>query len=79
LYIIFKKLICHRYLWTDFQAPNLPALVLKIMRGTVEPLPLRYSSGLRQLISSMLALNPVDRPDLVNKTLFLNIAGTIAG
>ena len=47
------------------QAPNLPALVLKIMRGTVEPLPLRYSAGLRQLIASMLALNPADRPDLV--------------
>ncbi len=35
------------------------------MRGTVEPLPLRYSAGLRQLIASMLALNPADRPDLV--------------
>ncbi|XP_073421612.1 serine/threonine-protein kinase Nek8 isoform X3 [Dendrobates tinctorius] len=43
---------------------NLPALVLKIMSGTFAPISDRYSPQLRQLILSMLNLDPSKRPQL---------------
>lgn len=43
---------------------NLPALVLKIMSGTFAPISDRYSPDLRQLILSMLNLDPSKRPQL---------------
>ncbi len=48
-----------------FEAPTLPALVLKIMRGAVAtPPPAQYSPALRQLLSLLLALDPATRPTL---------------
>ncbi|XP_066491696.1 serine/threonine-protein kinase Nek8 [Tiliqua scincoides] len=47
-----------------FEAANLPALVLKIMSGTFAPISDRYSSELRQLILSLLNLDPSKRPQL---------------
>ena len=45
-----------------FDAPNLPALVLKIMRATFAPIPETYSEALRKLILSTLHLDPNQRP-----------------
>ena len=39
-----------------FEAPTLPALILKIMRGVTSPLPAQYGPGARQLLVSLLAL-----------------------
>lgn len=47
-----------------FEAQNLPALILKIMRGTFAPISDRYSNELRQLILSMLHLDPNKRPSI---------------
>ncbi|XP_038014112.1 serine/threonine-protein kinase Nek8 isoform X2 [Motacilla alba alba] len=47
-----------------FSLQNLPALVLKIMSGTFAPISDRYSPDLRQLILSMLNLDPSKRPQL---------------
>ncbi|KAL7976081.1 hypothetical protein Chor_009759 [Crotalus horridus] len=47
-----------------FEAANLPALVLKIMSGTFAPISDRYSPELRQLILSLLNLDPSKRPPL---------------
>ncbi|XP_034280413.1 serine/threonine-protein kinase Nek8 [Pantherophis guttatus] len=47
-----------------FEAANLPALVLKIMSGTFAPISDRYSPELRQLILSLLNLEPSKRPQL---------------
>jgi NIMA (never in mitosis gene a)-related kinase len=47
-----------------FEASNLPALILKIMRGTFAPISPRYSDDLKQLILSMLHLDPNHRPQL---------------
>ncbi|XP_032129302.1 serine/threonine-protein kinase Nek8-like isoform X2 [Sapajus apella] len=43
---------------------NLPALVLKIMSGTFAPISDRYSPELRQLVLSLLSLDPAQRPSL---------------
>ncbi|XP_074244556.1 serine/threonine-protein kinase Nek8 isoform X3 [Saimiri boliviensis] len=43
---------------------NLPALVLKIMSGTFAPISDRYSPELRQLVLSLLSLEPAQRPSL---------------
>lgn len=48
----------------SFSLQNLPALVLKIMSGTFAPISDRYSPDLRQLILSMLNLDPSKRPQL---------------
>ncbi|XP_043820266.1 serine/threonine-protein kinase Nek8 isoform X2 [Dromiciops gliroides] len=45
-------------------AQNLPALVLKIMSGTFAPISDRYSVELRQLVLSLLSLEPSQRPPL---------------
>ncbi|XP_077981565.1 serine/threonine-protein kinase Nek8-like [Glandiceps talaboti] len=47
-----------------FEAANLPALVLKIMRGTFSPISDHYSEDLRKLILSMLHLDPSKRPTI---------------
>ena len=47
-----------------FEAPTLPALILKIMRGITSPLPAQYSPGARQLLRSLLALEPTKRPSI---------------
>ncbi|XP_037018714.2 serine/threonine-protein kinase Nek8 isoform X2 [Artibeus jamaicensis] len=47
-----------------FEAANLPALVLKIMSGTFAPISDRYSPELRQLVLSLLSLEPTQRPPL---------------
>ncbi|XP_004706975.1 serine/threonine-protein kinase Nek8 [Echinops telfairi] len=47
-----------------FEAANLPALVLKIMSGTFAPISDRYSPELRQLVLSLLSLEPARRPPL---------------
>ena len=47
-----------------FEAPTLPALILKIMRGVTPPLPAQYSPGARQLLVSLLALEPARRPSI---------------
>ena len=48
-----------------FEAPTLPAVVLKIMRGNFNPLPERCSDELRALIQSLLHLKPDKRPAVV--------------
>lgn len=52
------------YISLLFSVQNLPALVLKIMSGTFAPISDRYSPDLRQLILSMLNLDPSKRPQL---------------
>ncbi|XP_037533789.1 serine/threonine-protein kinase Nek8 [Nematolebias whitei] len=47
-----------------FEAANLPALVLKIMSGSFAPISDRYSPELRQLVLTMLNLDPSKRPQL---------------
>ncbi|XP_013879557.1 serine/threonine-protein kinase Nek8 isoform X2 [Austrofundulus limnaeus] len=47
-----------------FEAANLPALILKIMSGTFAPISDRYSPELRQLVLTMLNLDPSKRPQL---------------
>ena len=47
-----------------FEAPTLPALILKIMRDVTSPLPAQYSPGARQLLANLLALEPSKRPSI---------------
>lgn len=48
-----------------FDAPNLPALILKISKGKVEgQIPSQYSQTLVKLIDWMLATYPDERPDI---------------
>lgn len=47
-----------------FEGKSLPALVTKILRGRVPPIPSRYSMQIRSLIQSMLARSPSRRPSV---------------
>ena len=47
-----------------FEASNLPALVMKITKGNFAPISERYSEDLRNLIESMLHLDPAQRPTI---------------
>jgi len=45
-----------------FNAPNIPALAMKICHNEPRPVPQVYSSDLRSLLSRMMAKRPEDRP-----------------
>ncbi|XP_075110700.1 serine/threonine-protein kinase Nek6-like [Nicotiana tabacum] len=45
-----------------FRAPDMTGLINKINRGTLSPLPIIYSSNLKQIIKSMLRKSPEHRP-----------------
>lgn len=47
-----------------FEASNLPALVLKIMKGNFIPISERYSEDLKKLVLSLLQVDPTKRPTL---------------
>lgn len=47
-----------------FDGQNLPALVVKILRGKYPRLPSRYSPSLKLLVDRMLKQNPKDRPSV---------------
>ena len=47
-----------------FEASNLPALVLKIMKGNFNPISERYSEDMKNLVLSMLQVDPAKRPTL---------------
>ena len=47
-----------------FDAGNMCALVLSILRGKYPPLPRHFSAGLAQLVDAMLQLEPARRPDM---------------
>lgn len=47
-----------------FNGRNLPALVLKILRGTYPPIPSQYSKDLQSLIDRMLQQDPAQRPSI---------------
>lgn len=51
-----------------FVAGNVKSLVLKIVKGSYPPLPLRYSFEFRNLLLHLFKLNPKERPS-VNKIL----------
>nr|GMD00176.1 serine/threonine-protein kinase Nek6-like [Ipomoea batatas] len=45
-----------------FRAPDMSTLINKINRGTLSPLPIVYSSTLKQIIKTMLRKSPENRP-----------------
>ncbi|KAL6555414.1 hypothetical protein OROGR_006672 [Orobanche gracilis] len=45
-----------------FRAPDMAALINKINRSSISPLPIVYSSNLKQIIKSMLRKSPEHRP-----------------
>ncbi|KOO27543.1 nek4 protein [Chrysochromulina tobinii] len=47
-----------------FQSPNLNSLSVKVMRGEHGPLPPCYSSSLHDLVRSLLAVQPSNRPSI---------------
>ena len=47
-----------------FDAESLPKLAMKIVRGNYNPIPSHYSKELKNLIASLLALDPQKRPSV---------------
>ena len=47
-----------------FESPNLNSLSVRVMRGEHGPLPPSYSTGLHDLVRSLLSVNPAARPSL---------------
>lgn len=47
-----------------FEANNLPLLSMKILKGKFAPIPKNYSKELGNLISDLLKVNPLKRPDI---------------
>ena len=47
-----------------FQAPNLNSLSVKVMRGDYGPMPPGYSSGMQDLVRSLLTVSAASRPSL---------------
>ncbi|KAM3131510.1 hypothetical protein pb186bvf_016440 [Paramecium bursaria] len=47
-----------------FNAESLHGLALKIVRGQYNPLPDRYSTSVRQLVQSLLQVDPIRRPSI---------------
>ncbi|KAI5436378.1 hypothetical protein KIW84_022742 [Lathyrus oleraceus] len=63
-----------------FHAPDNAVLINKISRSAISPLPIVYSSTLKQLIKSMLRKNPEHRPtttDLLRHALNISNTGTL--
>ncbi|CAG0897254.1 unnamed protein product [Cyprideis torosa] len=58
--VLYEMLTLHR----AFEAPTLTALVLKILRGRVAPVPQSYSEALRNLLLDLLHLEPDRRPSV---------------
>ena len=58
--ILYELCACKR----AFEAPTLPALVMKIIRGVTPPLPAQYSPGVRQLLACLLSTEPALRPTI---------------
>ncbi|KAJ8328361.1 hypothetical protein O5D80_003719 [Batrachochytrium dendrobatidis] len=56
---VLYEIICLKKM---FSAHNLPALVLKILRGTYDPIPAHFSPQLDNLIKSCMELEPENRP-----------------
>nr|KAJ3422715.1 Serine/threonine-protein kinase Nek8 [Polyrhizophydium stewartii] len=64
---VLYEIICLKKM---FSAHNLPALVLKILRGTYDPLPSQYPAKLAELVQSCVELEPSNRPfmpDIIGK------------
>lgn len=47
-----------------FNAESLHGLALKIVRGQYNPIPERYSSSMKQLMASLLQIDPNKRPTI---------------
>ena len=51
-----------------FDAPSIPQLALKIVKGQYSPLPQNFSKEIKELVASMLVIDPAKRPS-VNQIL----------
>lgn len=49
-----------------FEGETLPALIMRIVRGTVDDIPAEYGNSLRQLLRTLLHLDPNKRPSTVD-------------
>ena len=58
--ILYEMLTCKH----AFSASNMKGLVLKILRGTYEPIPDTYSQQVRDLVAELLQREPVKRPSV---------------
>jgi serine/threonine protein kinase len=63
--VVLYELMCMKH---PFVAPNMPALLKKIVTGKYEAPPRAYSSDLRRLLDRLLLKDPATRPS-VNEVL----------